>query len=137
MIYEMCIYIYLINIFKIYFAAPGPVDNVQAQSSFDIINVTFSPPIEPNGVIRRYQVEYTFKKHDQCVDENEKTNESMSVTKEASDLLSDGQLTIELTENIYPYWDYVIRVRAATVPGYGNWSSEYRTRTMSTSKVQA
>ena len=93
----------------------------------------FHPPTQPNGVIKRYQVEYTFKKH-QCVDENGNTNESMYVTKEASDLLSDGQLTIELTENIYPYWDYVIRVRAATVPVYGNWSNEYWIRTKSTSE---
>ena len=42
------------------YTAPGPVSGLSADPGVVHVNITWNPPIEPNGVIVNYEVGFTF-----------------------------------------------------------------------------
>ena len=76
------------------------------------ILVEWGPPVEPNGIITNYEVEYTHVE-----DTNTTTANFSSET-----------FSIQLTNLIF-HTDYDIRVRAYTIIGSGNYSNSIRVRT--------
>ena len=86
-----------------WFLEPGVVSNLQQSSvGTDKIDITWSTPTEPNGVITVYEIRYRKSNGDGLVNT---TNTQYSI------------------EGLLPNTNYTIDVRAYTSIGPGDWSS--------------
>ena len=78
----------------------APLAVVAEAASSTSVNVTWSPPSMPNGIIRRYQVTYT-------------RNDVMDATIQMTD--TSGPATLIQLSGLERFADYTITVRGFTV----------------------
>lgn len=96
-------------------------------NSYIILN--WKPPTERNGIVRNYTVEYSYAENDCYTEGYIKTNHTLT---------TNGSLeTIQITEpDIYPFWNYSIRVKATNNAGAGNYSEKLFVKTNEKGKTK-
>ncbi|XP_066297793.1 receptor-type tyrosine-protein phosphatase F-like isoform X2 [Branchiostoma lanceolatum] len=99
-------------------APPGPPDNLQAAlSSYSSVHLsTWAPPIEPNGEIISYTVQYG-------------ASELCNETEMPQEVTTTNDSATTVIEDLDPYTNYTFRVRGATSAGVGDLSNCTSTRT--------
>ena len=101
-----------------FFIVPGVVNSFTADElNLSTIAVEWSTPLEPNGIIIEYEVEYTLV-----------TDNNVSSVNFTADSFTETPFVIELT-NLEFHSEYVIRVRAYTSVGPGNYTDNITVRT--------
>ncbi|CAH1242709.1 MEGF10 [Branchiostoma lanceolatum] len=91
-------------------APPGPPSNLQAApDSHSSVHLTWAPPIEPNGEIISYTVQYG-------------PSESCNETELPQEVTTTDGGTTTVIEDLDPYTNYTFRVRGATRAGEGDFS---------------
>ncbi|XP_019645318.1 PREDICTED: uncharacterized protein LOC109486070 [Branchiostoma belcheri] len=99
-------------------APPGPPHNLQAApTSHNSVHLTWEPPMEPNGEITNYAVQYG-------------PSESCSEAEFPHQVTTSDGSTTTVIGDLVPYTNYTFRVRGATSAGGGNFSGCNSTRTL-------
>ncbi|XP_066297792.1 receptor-type tyrosine-protein phosphatase S-like isoform X1 [Branchiostoma lanceolatum] len=99
-------------------APPGPPGNLQAApSSHSSVQLTWEPPIEPNGEIISYIVQYG-------------ASELCNETELPQEVVTTDGGTTTVIEDLDPYTNYTFRVRGVTSAGEGDFSNCTSTRTL-------
>ncbi|XP_078656464.1 uncharacterized protein LOC144902765 [Branchiostoma floridae x Branchiostoma belcheri] len=99
-------------------APPSAPYNLQASpASHNSVNLTWEPPIEPNGEITNYTVQYG-------------PSESCSEAEFTHQVTTSDGSTTTVIGDLVPYTNYTFRVRGATSAGGGDFSNCSITRTL-------
>ncbi|KAI8490900.1 hypothetical protein Bbelb_313190 [Branchiostoma belcheri] len=99
-------------------APPDPPHNLQAApTSHNSVNLTWEPPIEHNGEITNYTVQYG-------------PSESCSEAEFPHQVTTSDGSTTTVIGDLVPYTNYTFRVRGATSAGGGDFSDCNITRTL-------
>ncbi|XP_019645320.1 PREDICTED: uncharacterized protein LOC109486073 [Branchiostoma belcheri] len=99
-------------------APPSPPHNLQASpNSHNLVNLTWEPPMEPNGEILSYTVQYG-------------PSESCSEASFPHQVTTSDGSTTTVIGDLVPYTNYTFRVRGATSAGGGDFSNCSITRTL-------
>ncbi|XP_060599171.1 tyrosine-protein phosphatase 10D-like [Ruditapes philippinarum] len=97
---------------------PGIPVNVSIKNvTSKTINFMWQPPIERNGEVRNYTVQYTYARYN-CSKKGEDVMKTKYITEEPlNEIQLDGG-------DIYPFWTYKVSVKATNNAGTGNSSAE-------------
>ncbi|XP_078692944.1 angiopoietin-1 receptor-like [Branchiostoma floridae x Branchiostoma belcheri] len=97
---------------------PGSPSNLAAvPTSHNSVNLTWDPPIEPNGKIRNYTVQYGASQH--CFE-----------YEFLLEVTTTGDITTTVIGDLDPYTNYAFRVRASNSAGGSNFSDCNIVRTL-------
>ncbi|XP_021372257.1 tyrosine-protein phosphatase 10D-like isoform X2 [Mizuhopecten yessoensis] len=103
---------------------PYKITNLtQTRITSSTITISFKEPEPSTGPITTYEVQYVYT--ERC---NNGSSTGKDITHNTTCTPSSGR-TVCSIENLYPYWDYSISVRAYTSIGSGNWSDPLPQRT--------
>ncbi|XP_078656666.1 uncharacterized protein LOC144902898 isoform X2 [Branchiostoma floridae x Branchiostoma belcheri] len=98
--------------------SPSRPHNLQAApTSHNSVNLTWEPPIEPNGEVLSYAVQYG-------------PSESCSEAEFPHQVTTSDGSTTTVIGDLVPYTNYTFRVRGATSAGGGDFSNCSVTRTL-------
>lgn len=110
---------------------PGVPLDLKAETTNSYITLNWKPPKERNGIVRNYTIEYSYA-------ENVCYTEGNVETKNIHYISTDEHLkTIRINEpDIYPFWNYSIRIKATNNVGAGNYSQKLSVRTKEKGKLK-
>lgn len=109
-----------INLFKIIFvphAVPGPPSNVATTSTDTSINITWSPPLDPNGLLLSYSINLTL---------NSTYAQYLSSYVSTISVVPQDTLSSTLS-GLLPFAGYDISLQASTSVGLGTPAIETET----------
>ena len=96
--------------------APGSPALLSNES--DSLYIKWAEPIVPNGIITDYMIIYEYYERI-CRGHGNKIRANETITYSKQDNVHAVRNTSYVLENLYPFWNYTISIKARTSKGYG------------------